>query len=128
MILDAGVLISIERGERDAEEYLRAAQRYGVDLHTSEAVIAQVWRRPARQARLARALHGINPHPIDDGRPIGLILDRSGTTDVVDAHLGLLAQRLGDDILTGDVDDLTRVAAALSSGRPKVHPWPRPRG
>lgn len=124
MILDAGVLIAIERGERPAVEYLRAAQRHGRDLHTSEAVIAQVWRRPARQALLARALRGINPHPLDDGRSIGRILDRSGTTDVIDAHLGLLAQRLGDDVIvTGDVDDITRVVSALA--RPVgVLPWP----
>ncbi len=125
MILDAGVLVSVDRGERVADGLSFAADRGDEDFHTSEAVVAQVWRDGARQAQLAAFLKTVQIHPLDDGRAIGRILRRSRTSDVVDAHLGLLARDLDDDILTGDVDDLQRVVAALS--RPvEVLPWPPP--
>ena len=41
---------------------------------------------------------------------MGLLLARSGTSDVVDAHLVILAVRLGDSILTGDEADLMTIA------------------
>lgn len=124
MILDAGVLVSVDRGEPAAREFLTAAVRAGVDLHTSHPVVAQVWRSSRTQVRLARCLSACTVHPFDDGRVVGSLLGRSGTTDVVDAHLVALAARLGDDILTGDADDLTAVAAVLGEHRPRVHAWP----
>lgn len=132
MILDAGVLIAAERDDATARSYFVTADRLDITLHTSEAVVAQVWRDGARQAHLARVLRTVECHPLDDGRAVGRILRDSGTTDVVDAHLGLLVQRLGDDVLTGDVDDLTRVVAALAPPPvpllrpPTVLPWPPP--
>jgi hypothetical protein len=125
MILDAGVLIAIDRRESVSTVFTRGTDLLDEDLRTSEAVIAQVWRDGARQARLAAFLRTVEIHALDDGRAVGRLLRDSGTSDVVDAHLGLLAQRLDDDILTGDVDDISRVVAALS--RPvNVLPWPPP--
>jgi hypothetical protein len=132
VILDAGVLIAAERDDALARSYFATADRLDIALHTSEAVVAQVWRGGARQVHLGRVLRTVECHPLDDGRAVGRILRDSGTTDVVDAHLGLLVQRLGDDILTGDVDDLTRVMTALeppavaSRRPPMVLPWPPP--
>lgn len=132
MILDAGVLISIDRREARAGEVILWTDQEDVALHTSEAVVAQVWRGGARQALLARFLRLVECHPLDDGREIGQLLRASGTSDVVDAHLGLLSQSLDDDILTGDVDDLSRVVAALPPSPvalrrpPAVLPWPPP--
>ncbi|HEX7135173.1 MAG TPA: hypothetical protein VF228_21550 [Iamia sp.] len=125
MILDAGVLVSIDRGERVAKTVARLAYDGSVPLHTSQAVVAQVWRDGARQARLARFLRSVAIHPLDDGREVGRVLRVSGTSDVVDAHLGLLAERWRDAILTGDVDDLTRVGSALTPP-PAIIPWPPP--
>ena len=56
MILDAGVLISVDRGEQSARELLTAAARSGTELHTSHPVVAQVWHASSRQARLAKFL------------------------------------------------------------------------
>jgi hypothetical protein len=52
------------------------------------------------------------------------MLSRSSTSDVVDAHLVLLAVRLDDNVLTGDPGDLGRVADALGPAAPTIHAWP----
>ena len=124
MILDAGFLVSVDRGERAAQEFLTAALRRRTPLSTTHPVLAQVWRRGTRQARLAKFVRGIAVHPLDDGRAVGAILSRSGTADVVDAHLVSVAIRLAEPILTADVDDLDVLTASLPSRRPRVLAWP----
>lgn len=124
MIFDAGFLISVDRSEESARTLITALQRARIALHTTEAVVAQVWRNGARQARLAAFLKTVEIHPLDDGRAVGVLLARSGTADVVDAHLVVLAIRLRDAILTGDDGDLTTLANALPSDRPTIQVWP----
>ena len=124
MILDAGFLISIDRGDQSARLLLAALSRSRTSLHTTHPVVAQVWRDGARQARLAAFLNAVTIHPLDDGRALGQLLALTRTSDVVDAHLVLLAVRLHDAILTGDADDLTRVADAFGAARPTIRLWP----
>ena len=124
MILDAGFLISIDRGEDSARSLLTALARAKAPLHTTHPVVAQVWRGGSTQARLAAFLKSVTVHPLDDGRALGQLLARSATRDVVDAHLVMVAARLDDSILTGDPDDLGRIAEAMGAAGPTVHPWP----
>lgn len=124
MILDAGFLISVDRSDRAAHAFLTAASRTETSLHTTEPVIAQVWRNGANQARLETFLKTITIHPLDDGRPVGQLLARTKTADVVDAHIVITAVRLGHDILTGDPDDLTTLGTVLGPASPTVHTWP----
>ena len=124
MILDAGFLISVDRSEPKARAFLTAAARSETDLHTTEPVVAQVWRNSARQARLAAFLKTVTIHALDDGRAVGQLLARAGTSDVVDAHLVITAVRLGDDIVTGDPGDLRTLAETLGPAAPTVHAWP----
>lgn len=124
MILDAGFLVSVDRGERSAQEFLHSAMQRGTPLNTSHPVVAQVWRRGSQQARLARFLKTITIHPLSDGRAVGAILAQSGTADVVDAHLVALAVELSEPILTGDVNDLDTVVDSLPFPRPRIHHWP----
>lgn len=124
MILDAGVLVAIDRSEAAAIRYLATAEAYRTALHTTHPVLAQVWRQGSRQVRLARALRSITVHPFDDGRSVGLLLARAGSADVVDAHLMVLATRLRDDVLTGDSGDLAALAAASGPLAPTVYSWP----
>jgi len=60
------------------------------------------------------ALDGIEVRPLDEelGRRAGVLLERAGTSDVVDAALVLLAED-GDEIITSDpgaLKELTRQA------------------
>ena len=124
MIFDAGFLISVDRNEESARALMTALQRRRIALHTTDPVMAQVWRNGARQPRLSAFLKTIEVHPLDDGKAVGLLLARSGTADVVDAHLVVLAVRLKDSILTGDEADLTTLADSLPSNRPAIEVWP----
>jgi hypothetical protein len=73
-----------------------------------------VWRGGhGREANVAHFLPAVDIQPIDEGvgRNIGMLLEAAGRDDVVDAAVVLLAQD-GDEILTGDPDDLTALATA----------------
>ena len=124
MILDAGVLISVDRGEESARALLTAVARSGARLHTTHPVVAQVWRDGSRQARLAAFLKTVSVHSFDEGPSVGRLLALADSSDVVNGHLVLLALRLRDDILTGDTDDLARLGAPLGPAVPKIHSWP----
>ncbi len=124
MILDTAFLIAVDRGDERARSYLTGSRRRGRQLHTTHPVLAQVWRNGGRQARLAVALRWLELHPFDEGRAVGELLAAAGTTDVVDAHLAVLARRLGVGVLTGNVDDLRVLAAAMGPAAPRVYRWP----
>ena len=125
MILDAGPLVALDRGESAARSFLAAAVRTDEALHTTAPVLAQVWRDGARQARLARIAMSITVHPFaaDDYTDVGRLLRRSGTADVVDAHVAVLAARVGHSILTSDVGDFIALAGHLGNAAPTIHRW-----
>ncbi len=123
VIVDAGVLIAVDRGEERARVILTAARRAGQPLHTSEAVVAQVWRDGARQARLATVLKALAIHPLDDGRAVGALLAASDRDDVVDAHVALLGAGLTQRVLTSDPDDLRAIATSMGAARPEIIAW-----
>jgi hypothetical protein len=124
LILDAEFLISVDRGERTAQEFLSAALMHETPLTTTHPVVARVWRDGVRQARLARFLQSVVVVAFDDGPDVGDLLARSGTSDVVDAHLVVMAVRRSEPILTGDMHDLESLTAALRDRRPHVLSWP----
>lgn len=123
-MLDAGFLISVDRGERTAQEFLTAALIHRTPLTTTHPVVAQVWRDGARQARLARFLQSVVVVAFDDGPEVGNLLARAGTSDVVDAHLVVVAVRRAEPILTGDIRDLETLTSALSERQPNLLNWP----
>jgi predicted nucleic acid-binding protein len=111
LVLDAGALVAVDRGDHAMIARLRAARQRGVELRTSAIVVAQVWRDPrGRQAELARLLQGVNVRPVDEqlAREAGVLLGRAGTSDAIDATVVLVASR-GDRILTSDPADIARL-------------------
>ena len=94
-------------------------------LRTSAPVVAQVWRDGSRQARLSRFLETVEAHDFTlvDARVVGGILLRSGTSDVVDAHMVALAVRLQDSIVTADGRDFLSLTSHLGDRAPRVHHW-----
>jgi hypothetical protein len=116
MVLDAGALIALERGDRTMWRRFKAALLAQSVPLTHAGIVGQVWRGGPRQAPLARALDGIDVRSLDLllGRAAGELLGRTDTSDVMDAAVVLLAQD-GDDIVTSDAGDLRPLAFA--SGR-----------
>lgn len=113
LVLDSGALIALEHDDRNTWRLVWEATVQGEDAVTSAAAVAQVWRGGARQARLAQALTGIEEIPLTsrDGRVLGAVLGDAGTSDVVDAHVALLAE-YGDVVLTSDPGDIRRLLDA----------------
>jgi hypothetical protein len=107
LVFDAGALIALERGDRTVIALLALAALQGTEAITSSAVVAQVWRDPARQARLTRALGGVLEFPLDAlvARRCGLLLATAGSSDIADAALALLVAD-GDTVLTSDPHDI----------------------
>lgn len=113
LVFDTGGLIALDRGDRKVGALLATATASGVEAVTSTACVAQAWRDPARQARLARALVGFLERSLDPAvaRNCGRLLARAGTIDVVDAALALLVDT-GDTVVTSDPKDITRLLDA----------------
>jgi hypothetical protein len=74
-------------------------------------------RSPSRQARLSRLIRQASTHLIAldaaDATAVGLLLARTGTADIVDAHVAFCAQRADQAVLTSDANDLRRIAPGL---------------
>jgi hypothetical protein len=123
LVLDAGALIALERGERASWVRLKAAHVRGEVPVTNAAVLGQVWRSGPRQARLSQALAGTDVRPIDEdlGRAAGVLLGAAGMSDLIDASIVLIAQD-GDEIITSDSEDLEPLAAASGRHVELVHP------
>ena len=117
LILDAGALVAIDRGDRAMIARLQAAQQHGLELRSNATVVAQIWRDPhGRQVQLARLLRAVDLRAVDPevGRAAGVLLGAADTSDPIDATVVLLATP-GDRILTSEPADLTRLARAASS-------------
>lgn len=118
-VLDAGALIALDRGDRHTWALIADAQRQRFRPAVPAPVIAQAWRGGARQARLARALSGAEQVPADGALAFraGVLLGESGTDDVLDALVALVAaDRPGWEVLTSDPDDIHHLLTTL-----KVH-------
>ncbi len=126
MILDTGLLIAVDRGERTAQSFLSASLEEGIVLRTTAPVVAQAWRDGSRQVRLTRFLETVEIHDFSrsEAKIVGGILRRSKTSDVVDAHIVALALRLQDSIITADAADFAALTSSLGSRAPHVHLWP----
>jgi hypothetical protein len=109
-VLDAGALVAVDRRARTIGAQLRVLQQLGTPLRASTAVVGQVWRDGRKQANLARVLAGIGIEPLskDDGRRIGELLAQAGSSDVVDAHVALMAAS-ADLVLTSDPGDIRKL-------------------
>ncbi len=117
LVLDAGALLAVDRGDRAMIARLQVAQRAGLELRSNAMVVAQVWRdRRGRQVSLARLLRAVDVRAVSpgDGREAGMLLADARTADAIDATVVLLAAP-GDRILTSDPGDLARLAEAAAN-------------
>ncbi len=118
VVLDTGALIAVERGDRAFAVLLAESRRARAPITIPTGCVAQVWRHPARQARIAALLR--QPHvdvvALDDAdaRRVGLLLAATSTYDVVDGHVALCGHRLTRPVLTSDPDDIRRLAPGVA--------------
>ena len=115
--LDAGGLIAVDRNDRRVLTLLARAKERGMRITIPATALAQAMRNPARQARLSRLIRqaGTDLVALDgtDATAVGMVLARTGTADIVDAHVALCAQRAGQAVATSDPADLRRISPGL---------------
>ena len=115
--LDAGGLIALDRNDRRVLTLIARATERGMRITIPATALAQTLRNPARQARLSRLIRqaGTDLIPLNgpDATAVGLLLARTGTADIADAHVVICAQRAGQAVVTSDADDLRGIAPEL---------------
>ena len=117
-VYDTGVLIAADRNDRGVWADHRDRLEAGLVPVTTAPVVAQVSRSP-RQVQLRRFLRGCDVAAFERGQAhaVGILLGKSATTDVVDAHVAVTAARLGAVVITSDPDDIRSLAAHT---RPRI--------
>jgi len=116
-VLDAGALVEFERNNRRVVAIVARALDLDDPLVVPAGVVAQVWRDGRRQARLARLLGSplCEVVALDDhgARATGQLCGASGTTDVVDSSVVVIARQRGLRVLASDAGDLRRLDPRL---------------
>ena len=112
-VLDTAALIALDRNDRRMWSLLAQFAKNEYDILVPSTVVAQCWRGLARQANLARALAQCDIVPFDPvAKEVGHLCGLAQTSDVVDAHVALVAATHGANFLyTGDPDDLSLLLA-----------------
>ena len=122
VVLDTGALIALDRGDPRMMALLDRLAGRGEPVVIASGVVAQAWRGP-RQARLARLLGAQETEVVAldemSARAVGVLLARSGTSDVVDGQVVLVARQREAPVISSDQDDLLRLDPGL-----RVHPMP----
>jgi hypothetical protein len=125
IVLDTGALVALERG--DQQMWVRVAHAVASDVPVvvPTGALAQGWRGGGpRQARLARALADCETASFDrQARAAGELCGRTGTQDVVDASVALVAaDPTARALYTSDPGDLRHLLDALGPHRPAIIP------
>jgi hypothetical protein len=114
---DAGGLIALDRNDRRVIALIARATERGMRITIPATALVQAIRNPARQARLSRLIRqaGTDLIPLDrpDATAVGLLLARTATADIVDAHVVVCARRAGQSVVTSDAGDLRKIAPEL---------------
>ena len=120
-VYDSGALIAIgdRRDPASSERHDRRIGR-GFKILVPTVVAAQVVRKPAKQAALMLTLKGCSliPFTASHHMPVGELLASSGTADVVDAFVALLAAREQAAVISSDPDDIGHLLSCLGVRRP----------
>jgi predicted nucleic acid-binding protein len=113
LVLDAGALIAIERGERRIAAILVRARVGGASMVVPAGALALVWRGGRRQVQLARFLASddVVIEPFDAGVAFaaGELCGLRRTSDVIDASVVRTACQRDAVVVTSDPDDFARL-------------------
>ena len=113
-VYDAGMLVAADRNRRKAWADHRIRLELGLVPVVPAPVVAQT-SRSGRQVQLRRLLRGceIVPFEPEQAHAVGALLGASRTTDVVDAHVALVASERNAIVITSDDDDIRHLSASL---------------
>lgn len=124
LILDSGAVIALARGDQRARAFLARSLEMGVPVEIPVVVLAETTRGGQRDAPVNRVLKAVGAVPEArevHGRVAGQLLGAARSASTVDALVVAHAVEAGGaHVLTGDRDDLERLAA----GHPEV--WIHP--
>jgi hypothetical protein len=111
---DSGALIAAERRSRPVWVLHKRALERGAHPTVPAGALSQAWRG-GPQAELSRFLRGCRVEALTEERArfVGGALAASKGSDVIDASVVVGALTRGDLVVTGDPDDLRRIASAL---------------
>jgi hypothetical protein len=117
LVLDAGALIAVERGDRETAALIEVGRHDGHGVIVPAGAVAQIWRNGSRQARVARLLDAneVSVEPLTDAaaRAAGMLCGASETSDVVDASVVITARRYKATVISSDRADLVRLDPTL---------------
>lgn len=124
LILDSGAVIALSRGEVRAHAFLARALEAGAIVEVPVVVVAETVRGGPRDAPVNRVLKAVGLVPEANeahGRTAGKLLAEARSTATIDALVVAHAVESGGaQVLTGDREDLARLAASHPEVR--VHP------
>jgi hypothetical protein len=113
IVLDVGALIALDRGDKRMIALLHRALALGRIFRVPAGVVGQAWRDGCVQATLARFLRSgeVEIVPLDEelARSCGELCGATGSADVIDASVVILARERRDAIVTSDPNDLRRL-------------------
>jgi hypothetical protein len=114
VVYDSGLLVAADRNDREVWADHRARLEVGVLPVTTAPVVAQV-SRSSRQAQLRRFLRGCNIVGFlpEEAHEVGGLLAQANASDVVDAHVVLIAGRSQSTVLTSDEEDPQQLSNCL---------------
>lgn len=116
VVLDAGALIALDRGDKRMIALLDRALARGLAFRVPAGVVGQAWRNGRVQVTLARFLRGdeVEIVALDEqlARSCGELCGAANTSDIVDASVVILARERRDIIITSDPDDLRHLDPA----------------
>jgi len=116
IMLDAGALIALDRGDKRMIALLQRALAQGRAFRVPAGVVGQAWRDGRVQITLARFLRSeeLEIIPLDEelARSCGELCGASDTSDITDASVVILARIRRDAIFTSDPNDLKRLDPA----------------
>lgn len=109
--------MAFERNDRRVRRLMELSFEHDRHLHVPAGVIGQVWRDGARQGRLARLMKSglldVRALDLDEARAAGVTCGATGTADVIDASVVILARRHRAIVVTSDPEDLRRLDPEL---------------
>ena len=116
IVMDAGGLIALDRGDKRMIALLDRALRQGRTFRVPAGVVGQAWRDGRVQVALGRFLRSeeVEIVPLDDqlARSCGELCAATNSLDVIDASVVIVARERRAPIVTSDPNDLRRLDPA----------------